>query len=92
MYASAEALAISAYPAHPWDREKFANKHHKRGLRAQMFCERVVRSIFPNSKIETNVRAAHGIMGDKGHPLEIDVYLPEISLGFEYQVWLRERM
>eukprot|EP00026_Physarum_polycephalum_P003134 Phypoly_transcript_03143.p1 GENE.Phypoly_transcript_03143~~Phypoly_transcript_03143.p1 ORF type:complete len:818 (+),score=151.04 Phypoly_transcript_03143:58-2511(+) len=84
-YSSAEALVTSAYPAHAWDREKFANKHHRRGLRAQMFCERVVRSIFPNSKIETNVRAAHGIIGDKGHPLEIDVFLPEISLGFEYQ-------
>lgn len=47
--------------------------------------ERVVRSLFPDNKIETNVRAAHGIVGTKGFMLEIDVYLPQYKLGFEYQ-------
>eukprot|EP00026_Physarum_polycephalum_P001669 Phypoly_transcript_01671.p1 GENE.Phypoly_transcript_01671~~Phypoly_transcript_01671.p1 ORF type:complete len:1064 (+),score=159.93 Phypoly_transcript_01671:260-3193(+) len=36
-------------------------------------------------KIDSNVRTTHGIVGELGAPLEIDVYLPEIGLGFEYQ-------
>lgn len=37
-------------------------------------------------KIETNVRAGHGMIGGKGRALEVDVFLPKLSLGFEYQV------
>jgi hypothetical protein len=50
--------------------------------------ERIVRSLFPDPTtiIETNVRAGHGIVGSKGVMLEIDVYLPQYKLGFEYQV------
>ena len=48
--------------------------------------ERVVRAIFPEAKIESNVRYGHGIIGESGAPLEIDVFLPLLRLGFEYQV------
>jgi hypothetical protein len=49
---------------------------------------RIVRSIFPNKEIAVNLRAPLGITGEHGRPLEIDVFIPEISLGFEYQVLL----
>lgn len=52
----------------------------------QSLMKRIVQTIFPSGKIEVNVRSAHGIIGDSGAPLEIDVYLPEYRLGFEYQV------
>jgi hypothetical protein len=47
------------------------------------------RCIFPTATIEMNKRSGHGIVGAKGAPLEIDVYLPDIKLGFEYQVYFR---
>lgn len=52
----------------------------------QIFMQRVIQTIFPNATINSNVRTGHGIMGTSGAPLEIDVYLPELGLGFEYQV------
>ena len=48
---------------------------------------RIVRSIFPNKEVAMNLRAPLGIMGEHGKPLEIDVFVPELSLGFEYQVF-----
>lgn len=42
-----------------------------------------------DDKIETNLRAGHGLIGDSGAPLEIDIYLPDYKLGFEYQVTMR---
>eukprot|EP00026_Physarum_polycephalum_P001510 Phypoly_transcript_01512.p1 GENE.Phypoly_transcript_01512~~Phypoly_transcript_01512.p1 ORF type:complete len:1104 (+),score=195.39 Phypoly_transcript_01512:246-3314(+) len=48
--------------------------------------ERIIRAIFPPGvKIETNARAVHGIVNANGSPMEIDVYLPDYKLGFEYQ-------
>lgn len=44
-----------------------------------------MRSLFPENVIETNVRNL-GIVGFSGAQLEIDVFLPELALGFEYQV------
>lgn len=46
--------------------------------------ERVVRLLFPNVEIRTNVRATLRSQGDRKAPLEIDVYLPALKLGFEY--------
>jgi hypothetical protein len=50
-----------------------------------------VRTIFPNLEILANMRSAHGIVSASGAALEIDVYLPELKLGFEYQVQKGER-
>lgn len=48
---------------------------------------RVIRTIFNNDvTMEHNVRVGHGLIGKLGDPLEIDVYLPDYKLGFEYQV------
>lgn len=42
---------------------------------------------FPRVTFQTNVRAGHGLKLEK-FPLEIDVYIPELKIGFEYQVSL----
>jgi hypothetical protein len=52
-------------------------------LAPQTFLMRIVRSIFPSAFIEMNVRTE--LQGSRA-PLEIDVYIPELKLGFEYQV------
>lgn len=47
--------------------------------------ERVVKTMFPKEKIERNDKTL-GLVSELGNPLEIDCYLPEFKLGFEYQV------
>eukprot|EP00026_Physarum_polycephalum_P002177 Phypoly_transcript_02182.p1 GENE.Phypoly_transcript_02182~~Phypoly_transcript_02182.p1 ORF type:complete len:962 (+),score=179.47 Phypoly_transcript_02182:307-2886(+) len=47
--------------------------------------ERIVRALFPDTEISTNVRAMLRVRGDHRASLEIDVYLPKLKLGFEYQ-------
>ena len=78
-------MVTAVYPQHTWDHDRFIKGG--RGLQMpQIFMQRVIQSIFPNMKIDSNVRTTHGIVGELGAPLEIDVYLPETGLGFEYQV------
>ena len=51
--------------------------------------ERVVRSLFPTSRVERNNKEL-GLTSEVGNALEIDCYLPDLKLGFEYQVLLGE--
>lgn len=81
-YSSIESFVQAEYPNHEWDISKFG----KVKFGPQNFLERVVRSIFPEQTIERNVRSGLGLVGSKGKHLEIDVYLPDLKLGFEYQV------
>lgn len=86
-YDSIGSMLVAAYPQHSWDQDKFVRGG--RGLQMpQIFMQRVIQSIFPNTTINSNVRSGHGIIGTSGVPLEIDVYLPDIGLGFEYQVFI----
>ena len=88
-YKNVEQLVRDAYPAHAWEHEKFFQQqvNQKATLTPQNFMTRILRSIFGSTvKIDTNVRASLGLLGSAGFPLEIDVYLPELKLGFEYQV------
>ena len=86
-YPSVESFARTHYPSHPWEHEKFVHSHVKAVYTPQLFMARIVRSIFPNKEVAMNLRAPLGIMGEHGKPLEIDVFVPELSLGFEYQVF-----
>ena len=85
-----ESLVRTYYPDHQWDHDSFIHSSSpttKPGFTPQLFMERVIRSLFPaDVQIETNLRTGHGIVGDAGVALEIDVYLPDYKLGFEYQV------
>ena len=37
-------------------------------------------------EVASNVRKNHGVVGESGKFLEIDVFVPQLNLGFEYQV------
>lgn len=88
MYPTVESMVTAAYPAHAWSREQFtASSQSAHANAPQIFLRRIVRSAFPqDTQIESNARSSHGVLGEFGKPLEIDVYLPEYKLGFEYQV------
>lgn len=82
-----EQLVREAYPTHAWEHERFFQQNKKATFTPQHFMTRILRTIFgPDVKMETNVRASLGLLGNAGFPLEIDVYLPEYKIGFEYQV------
>ena len=53
----------------------------------QRLLARMVRSLFPNNTITPNARRAPGILGPKGSLLEVDIFLEELRLGFEFQVF-----
>lgn len=80
------SLLAHYYPDHKWQRSFI--RHHAGATRApQIFAARVLRSIFPpDVKIEFNSRGGHGLIGAVGNSLEIDLFLPDYKLGFEYQV------
>eukprot|EP00026_Physarum_polycephalum_P000781 Phypoly_transcript_00782.p1 GENE.Phypoly_transcript_00782~~Phypoly_transcript_00782.p1 ORF type:complete len:944 (+),score=105.33 Phypoly_transcript_00782:1215-4046(+) len=82
-YPTVESLLRAAYPTHAWDSETFT-KYGKRGT-PQTYLQRIVRTLFPGMEIGTNVRGRHGMKGERGAPLEIDIFLPSLNLGFEYQ-------
>eukprot|EP00026_Physarum_polycephalum_P001930 Phypoly_transcript_01933.p1 GENE.Phypoly_transcript_01933~~Phypoly_transcript_01933.p1 ORF type:complete len:924 (+),score=109.23 Phypoly_transcript_01933:169-2940(+) len=46
--------------------------------------ERVVRKLFPNHSISVNARKEASIKYERGY-LELDIWIPEIQLGFEFQ-------
>lgn len=76
-----------AYPQHKWDHDKFFSLGSRSILLSQRFLERIVKTIFPeNTIIEFNVRAQLELFNDSGFPLEVDIYLPQYKIGFEYQV------
>lgn len=81
-----ESVVKFAYPDHTWDHDKFPQSGSRKKLQSQLFLERIVRTLFPDNEVISNAKAAHGIINASGAPLEIDVFLPELNLGFEYQV------
>lgn len=85
-YASVKDLVCAAIPHHPWQPERFAaNNGISPRLALQAFAQRLVTSLFPAStRILSNWRA--DLVPEKGRALEVDIYLPQYNLGFEYQV------
>lgn len=49
--------------------------------------ERVVRSTFPGMRVERNARDL-GLVSELGNKMEVDCYIPELKLGFEFNVCL----
>lgn len=71
--------------------EALVNPAHLVKLRhlAEKSLHTVVAKLFPSQKIIYNARKEAGIVSyltDKKRYLELDVWIPDINLGFEYQV------
>jgi len=61
------------FPETSWDRSKFSSH-----LRTQKYLYASLQRLFPNYELLFNYRL-------KGMAVEIDIFLPELRLGFEYQ-------
>eukprot|EP01122_Echinamoeba_exundans_P010752 TRINITY_DN408_c0_g1_i1.p1 TRINITY_DN408_c0_g1~~TRINITY_DN408_c0_g1_i1.p1 ORF type:complete len:476 (-),score=30.93 TRINITY_DN408_c0_g1_i1:389-1816(-) len=73
-------LLMKAYPEHSWDLQMFnrsskASSEHHLGS--------ILRSLFPNATIQSRSRVSRG--SDTSISSELDFYLPEYRLAFEYQ-------
>lgn len=89
---SIAGFAGLAYPAHEWAWGQFADRRvagQGRLLFSQNLLRRILQHLFPNTPVHTNVRSQLNLRSAKtGAPLEVDLYLPALNLGFEYQVGL----
>jgi hypothetical protein len=85
-YSSIENLVMLAYPKHEWNHSEF--KQGQKHMSPQKFLARMITTLFPPpTLIQFNARnTTHGFRGHSGRLLEIDVFLPDLKLGFEYQV------
>lgn len=83
------------YPNHEWNRCNFYSSSGTRSNGAQLLLGRMVRALFPaESEVHAaegggllmNDRRRHRLLGVGGErKLELDIYLPALKLGFEYQ-------
>jgi hypothetical protein len=96
-------LASSAFPSHKWQLGKFIGTTRPRLAlqvcvhevfetywtysKLQKYARRIVRDIFPDVELLFNWRGETMKSSPVGLPLEIDIYLPSLKLGFEYQVF-----
>ena len=79
-------MVTTLYPQHEWDHAKFSPPTGKT-FGPQIFLQRIIRTLFPEPMIIlTNVRSLPIVGSSTNVNLEVDIYLPELKLGFEYQV------
>jgi hypothetical protein len=79
----AKQLLRKAYPQESWTKMLYFPPHP-----GQQHLLSLLKQLFPNDTIINNARksSGHGIVNPlTGLPLEIDVWIPGLKLGFEYQ-------
>jgi hypothetical protein len=73
-----------AYPHFFWDPMKWTGK--TKIAKSQELLARRVSSLFPNTSVLLNYKHPNMEFSFSGKPMELDVFLPQYSLAFEYQV------
>jgi len=71
------------YPGENWDEEVFRGKGHRKA--SQRWLLVLLQSLFPNEEILENYFHDEIRMPSSGQPLQLDVYLQNSNLAFEYQ-------
>lgn len=62
--------------------------HYAARKKEELYLRQVVASLFPQHAISFNVRKATNIVSPStGNLLEIDIWIPSLKIGFEYQVY-----
>lgn len=71
------------YPSVKWEEEKFAAKNKKAEQRLLLV---LVQELFPGKEIlEDYKHPAIGLEKSRGKKAELDIFIPELNLAFEYQ-------
>ena len=81
-----EQFVRDKIPNHKWDHIQFVKNRAGNHFTPQKYLGRILMTIFPETRIESNIRAEVALIGDRGAYLELDIYMPDLKLGFEYQV------
>ena len=74
-------LVSLAYPEHKWDESKFGQKK----FTSQRRLYKILTHIYPNTKILYNKRHPDIINPKTNKALELDCFIPELGIAFEYQ-------
>jgi len=76
----------ACYPHYHWDRERLlsARKDNKSLSKAQHYLYHHVGHLFPHATIHTNYRHPRLHFAGSQRTMELDLYLPELALCFEY--------
>jgi len=69
------------YPSYPWDTQRF---HRATKKSAQRYLLLQLKALFPQHDVKENFRHP-SLTWLGGLPVELDVYIPSLNLGFEYQ-------
>jgi len=73
-------LIMETFPEHNWEEEKFSNIGKNERLLGKFVAE-----IFPNNLIKYQFRHSELRFSESGHKMELDIWIPELKLAFEYQ-------
>lgn len=80
-YKGSPALAVMAFiPDYPWKIEKFVYSS-----KSQQRLFQTVKKLFPNKEVKWNYRSDDLRFSESNLKMEIDVYVKEEKIGFEYQ-------
>lgn len=79
---SLAALLTKAYPEHSWDLSKLSKKNKRAEQRALLT---TVRKMFASEEIVEEYSHAELVFPKTNSRISIDIYLPNLKIGFEYQ-------
>jgi len=79
-------LLASVYPYYHWD----VNKFHISSQKTQHHLHNIVQNMFPSYKVLINSKPTELQSHHSGARMELDVYIPLLSLAFEYQCLLTD--
>ena len=81
-FGSLGALLKEAYPHHSWDMQKFTSKNKRA---SQRWLKMILTKLFPEREIIEDFQNPDILFSASNLPMQLDVYIPSLSLAFEYQ-------
>lgn len=80
---SIPTLLQTYFPEHKWIPNQFHSSSIKSKTQEQLMAS--LQALLPNTEVQSNFKHSQLIYSTTGRPMEVDVFVPSLSLGFEYQ-------